>query len=337
MSTIQISSSHINKVAELRKLQSALRTLVDDHIHSDRHRSYIAANVKLWGAKSSGTLDDILTDEFVAKEGLTPSMVERIKSELDANRLWENWIDNERDYLVDDYLLGHCCHSSMKWWAEQIQILQETGKSSYPAINELPTIEAKVAMMTEWAENDEKMLERLSYLDKNTIGFFGGWFALDKADQYQEELDKIDSFFEDYPTLDEQGNVTLWSGSIAEDEQEELVDVLYTQIDDLFDSTMLYAQAEAMLFLVSHIEDMAKNMDFHAELEFRIDEVAYELKKAQAVIDDVDANTQGLACALKDKDGNVIAVGLKSVVEHFAKKHGVEMVNIAHLVNEVKE
>ena len=250
---------NVDKIKKITAILKCAQKVVNaaDAFIADNNRSYdgkqrICVNVKRYN-------DFVDLEELMAEMKLDERQKETIRkifTEDYINEICNFWIDDNREYVLNDFLKGHL-YSDRKWWEASVKPKILAGKKTdYPHLDTLSTKEEKLAELEEWIKEDELKLSYLNALDLDKVGFYGrsgGWFSPTTTSSLEDMCHTIDRWIEEF-SRDEH--------NIDEFNYEEIKGLIYD----------LHVKMTAIKWLLKWVTDFIHGLRFEYELKFRIEE-----------------------------------------------------------------
>ena len=251
----------LRNVDEIKKITAILKC-AHKTVNADE---FIADNSRNYDCKQRFCVNVKRHNDFIDLEKLMAEMklderqketIRKIFTEDHINEIYNFWIEDNQEYVLNDFLKGHL-YSSRKWWEANIKPKILTGKKTdYPHLDNLSTKEEKLTELEEWIKDDEMKLSYLNALDFDKAGFYGrsgGWFSPATTSSLEDKRDTIDGWIEEF-SGDEH--------NIGEFDYEEIKE----QIHDL------HVEMTAIQWVLNWIKDFNDGLRFEYELKFRIEE-----------------------------------------------------------------
>lgn len=241
-------------------------------------RDYYSTNVSLLYAKN-GFVDMDEVEKVIKSLNVPDDIKEELEDEFDSSYVegtYYDWIEREQDDIRDLFQSGGKNHfTERKWWMENVMAKIEAGeKTSYPAINELPTKEEKKKLLEEWMAEAELYLDAFEIVEADSVGFYGRGgkhfgFKADtselqyKAEEIQEMIDNLVYYnLEGAETKDVVRQIRQIE--VEQRELEKMADKFVDKIN----------------LLLNYVKNMSKGLDFNAEMKYIIE------MKADEIVDD---------------------------------------------------
>jgi len=232
----------MKKTDLLRKIE-IIRNTIKHQIYSNGHNSYeFEVTVKRYN-------DYIDIEKLINMTSRFKHYKKQILEDFTDNYItgiYDNWLEYERDYLVDDWLNG-CCHTKEKWWRENVQSKIEREEiTGYSHLDKIKTKENKLKKLEKWIKNDKRFLMAFNLIEeKGFAGRMGGHFVFNLKSPIIPQLDDLESEIEN-------SNISIKEANYR-----------FEEIKEDYDLAMM---------LCKEIGKMNKDMKFEDELIFRIDE-----------------------------------------------------------------
>ena len=239
------------RIRSWRDLLSAAEALHEDSTNHGYHgfrnsgRRY-CANVKVrsWGDidKSIDTLGPI-PDE--AEQAIRDQF-----SDNETSEIFNEWLQDSAEYLTD-WFKG-CAHSDSKYYDAQIAKVQAGEATSWPHIESIPTIAARIRELRKWQADDALFREAFRAADDGDEiaweGRQGGYITWNPRFNIESAADDV---------------IQACEYAINGNRDRDFRDVLI----DFRDAERTH---NLNLALINYLESWAKRMDFQEELDYRV-------------------------------------------------------------------
>lgn len=201
----------------INNLVKEVTAFIENESHCNNHTTYIACNVKLYGNKFYINSEDIraICKELKLSDAKS-KYVNEYFNEDHINNIFQCYLENQANYLQDEFF-GKCCINSSEHWNKEIKLLKTEGQNI--GIKEM---NKKIKKLEKWKAKDQKEGEYIDILKHmgGLAGFFGrscGWYAVLEANRLDNLIDEIENAicFEDkiyfYKQLKELYNACQWA------------------------------------------------------------------------------------------------------------------------------
>ena len=150
-------------------------------------------NVKMHG--NAPSLEDVLKLLILPETAITAVRAEFTETQL--GHLWDEWIEEERNYLLNDWICGQT-HSQPEYWESVRKKVLAGQATNFPAIDHLRSPGRKLAVIQRYARADSKAIAAFDDVqDAQFAGRSGGHFVfrarLDLLDESNELISDLEN------------------------------------------------------------------------------------------------------------------------------------------------
>lgn len=311
-----------SQVAAIAALLGAMETY---HIRDLNSREYVV-NVKRH--------DDLVNLEEVVElvekrtsKALSQDAKVWLQDNVGMTWIWESWLEVEREYVTQG-LFGGMNLSSDDYWEEIRQVVTQGKTVNFPAIDELGTVEKRLALVDQWQQRDALDRDYLQLLNRFEPGWCGrnvGYFylagAYEELDEYQfdiqERFDSLDEAVSSLVEIDIKPRTEVTREWVSDENAEQFY---LEKMEELTTLVQEYDNlATAVLWFMKLVEDYNKALDFQAEVVMWVEDALDDAKHHGVLIYqnevEVQISTQqefdkwgGMLRRHNDNEGNFLSL-----------------------------